>query len=122
MLFHTWGQSRVFLGMMYAGLLIGACYDLLRFTAKALQAGRPLQALLDAVFGVLVAAILIIAMVGTNFGDMRAYLILGAACGLTLYAYTVHPLLRFIVLRPARWALRRARRIFSMPWANKVFK
>ncbi len=122
MLFHTWGQSRAFLGMVYAGLLIGACYDALRFAARVLQAGKPLQTLLDAVFGLLLAAILIVSMAWTHFGEMRLYLILGAACGVVLYGCTLHPLLRLIILRPMRWSIRFARRVFSRPWAKKVFR
>lgn len=122
MLFHTVGQSQVFLSMMYAGLAIGAWYDVLGFVRRVLEAGKPLTAALDGVFALGVAVMLVTAMLLVNGGEMRMFCLLGAGCGVVIYWFTVRPLLRLIVVRPARWALRQARRLVQTGWMKKVLK
>ena len=122
MLFHTYGQARVFLAMMYAGLLIGACYDTLALWARLMRAGVALRAALDGVFGAAVALILVLSMVGTNYGEMQPYPILGAACGLVIWAWTLRP----VGLAAARLIARAARAVqraaSSSKWTKKVLR
>ena len=122
MLFHTYGQARVFLGMLYAGLMIGACYSVLGLCARLMRAGKALRAALDALLGMLTALILIATMVETNYGEMRLYTILGASCGLVIYRLTLHPCAMAAaraVARVFRWIQKRAN---SAAWLKKVLR
>lgn len=122
MLFHTWGQSQVFISMLYAGLAIGAWYDALRFVGRVLEAGRLFTIVLDIVFGVGTAVILILSMLLTNYGEMRVFCLLGAASGVVLYGWTARPLLRLLIARPCAFLGRQVRKLFAMRWAKKVFR
>ncbi len=85
MLFHTVGQSYVFLLMLLSGLLCGAWYDILRRLRALTGAGRPLTALFDALFAVGCAPVAAYALYISNGADIRLYALLGAACGFTMY-------------------------------------
>ncbi len=122
MLFHTYDQARVFLGMLYAGIAIGVWYDALRLVRGLLDAGKWLTAALDAVFALGAACILIGFMLLANYGELRLYCLLGASCGVMLYAFTIGPLLKAVLVKPSAWVLARLRKLFSMPWAKKVFR
>ena len=50
-------QAQVFLAMVYAGLAMGVCYDLLRLLRLLLRAGPVLTALFDLLFWLLAAAL-----------------------------------------------------------------
>lgn len=97
MLFYTVGQSQIFLSMLYAGLLIGAWYDVARGVRKVLGAGPALTALIDLAFALGCAVLLALALYKANYAQLRVYALLGAACGAVLYAFTVGPLLRFVL-------------------------
>lgn len=122
MLFHTVGQSQVFLSMLYAGLAIGAWYDVLRFVRRVLEAGPWLTAALDLVFAVGAAATLVVAMVLSSYGEMRVYCLLGALSGAVIYSFTLSRLLRVLVCRPCAFLARQARKLISTPFAKKIFR
>ena len=122
MLFHTAGQARVFLSMLYSGLLIGLWYDALGLIRRALFAGRLLTAALDFVFGAGAALILAAFMLLVNYGEMRVYCLLGASCGAVLYAFTLRKLFRLIFLRPAAAVARLARKLSGKPWAKRLLR
>ena len=94
MLFHTWGQSWAFLCMLYAGLLAGLCFDLVARLSRPLRPGPLLAAALDLCTGLALPVLLVPFSVAANYGEPRLFLLLGAACGATLYALTFAPLLR----------------------------
>lgn len=122
MLFHTYGQARVFLSMLYCGLLIGAWYDLLAVVRRVLEAGRYLTAFLDMVFSLGVAVALVGFLLLTNFGEMRGYCLLGAACGAVLYALTIHPLLKLVVGKPFALLVRLLKSFRQTALAKKIFR
>lgn len=94
MLFYTVGQSRVFLAMLYAGLIVGACYDFSCGARRVLQAGRLLTAVVDLAFALAAALLIGLTLWRANFAHLRLYALLGAACGAVLYGFTLGPLLR----------------------------
>ena len=122
MLFHTVGQAQVFLGMLYAGLLIGAWYDGLGFVRRVLQAGPWLTACLDVVFSLGAGYCLIAFLLLTNFGEMRLFCLLGALCGAILYVLTLRQLLRGFVVRPCRALGRFLKRRLQSPLSKKIFR
>lgn len=97
MLFYTDGQSYVFLAMLVCGALVGAWYDVLRRVRRLTMAGAVLTALLDALFAVsalfLTGGFLFLA---TRL-DVRLYALLGIACGMTLYRFSLQPMLDALV-------------------------
>lgn len=122
MLFHTWGQSQVFLSMMYAGLFIGAWFEVLAFIGRVLMAGQFFTAVLDVIFGLGAAAILVLSLLMANYGEMRAFCLLGVVCGVILYFFTISPLLRLVIAKPCIFLGGQLKKLFTMPWANKVFR
>jgi len=96
MLFYTIGQSQIFLAMVYAGMSIGLFYDILRLIRYMLTAGRALSLALDLIFGVGSAILLIAFMMEANYAELRLYALLGAFCGLILYAFTISPVVIFM--------------------------
>lgn len=91
MLFSTIGQIHVFLWMVGAGLAIGALYALCAAVRKLLCAGFWLSLLADAVFGLIAAAVLIIAALTADYGRLRLYELLGAALGAILFELGIRP-------------------------------
>lgn len=122
MLFHTYGQSQMFITMLLAGLVIGAMLDALNLTSRVLEAGRVLQGALDLVFALLLAITLILSMYLTNFGEMRVFCVLGAASGLCLYYLTLRPALRLVIGRPFGFALNCVRRLIGTPIMKKILR
>ncbi len=109
MLFYTVGQSRIFLTMLYAGMLIGIYSTLDGAARRLFEAGRLLGVLLDLLFGTAAAAIVIFALLICADGELRLYSLLGTICGYILYMSTFDRLLKSIfklIAKPVR-------RIFS---------
>lgn len=94
MLFSTIGQIYVFLWMVGAGLLTGALYTLLAALRRLLCAGFWLTLLIDALFGLGAAVILIVAAVIASYGHLRLYELLGALAGFCLFHLGVAPPVR----------------------------
>lgn len=93
MLFSTIGQIYIFLWMVGAGLLVGALYSLCSGLRRLLCAGFWLTLLIDTLFGLGAALILIAALVTGSYGRIRMYELLGSVIGLFLFRFGVHPLL-----------------------------
>jgi len=106
MLFSTIGQNYVFLWMTGAGLIIGALYALCAGLRRLLEAGFWLTLLIDIVFGLGAAAILIAALVTGAYGAVRLYELLGAALGVILFELGFAPVIRS-VLKLLRYVIRR---------------
>lgn len=122
MLFYTVGQPQAFLGMMYAGLAVGLLFDLAALVRKLLYAGKVLTLLVDCAFSLLAVLLLAATWLHVNYLDFRMYALMGAASGAALYALTVRPLLRLVVLKPLIFLGRRAKRIAGAKIVRKIFK
>lgn len=93
MLFYTVGQSSVFLFMLLCGLILGAWYDITRRLRHVLRAGRLLTAFLDLLFALGALVILAFSLAFANRLEIRLYALLGAACGMALYGFSILPIL-----------------------------
>jgi len=122
MLFYTVGQPQAFLGMMYAGLAAGFLFDAAAVVRKLLAAGRILTLVVDCAFSLLCVVLLAATWLRVNYLDFRMYALMGAACGALLYALTVRPLLRMIVLRPLRMLGRALHRAAGSKIVRKIFR
>lgn len=122
MLFYTVGQPQAFLGMMYAGLAAGMLYDASALVRKLLSAGRILTAAVDCAFSLTCVLLLATVWLRVNYLDFRLYALLGAACGAVLYALTVRPLLRILLVRPMILLARRLKRIAGAKIFRKIFR
>ncbi len=94
MLFSTIHQGLLFLWMMVAGVGIGAWYALTLGLRRLIRAGFWLTLACDLLFGVGCAVILCAALVVGNYGALRPFELLGAACGALLSLFALTPLLR----------------------------
>ena len=122
MLFYTVGQPQAFLGMMYAGLAVGLLFDMAALVRKLLWAGKVLTLVVDCAFSLLCVVLLAAVWLRVNYLDFRLYALMGAACGAVLYALTVRPLMRLLVLRPLIRLGRRLRRIAGSKIFRKIFR
>lgn len=122
MLFYTVGQPQAFLGMMYAGLAVGLLFDVAALVRKLLYAGKVLTLLVDCAFSLLAVLLLAATWLHVNYLDFRMYALMGAASGAALYALTVRPLLRLVVLKPLIFLGRRVRRLAGAKIVKKIFK
>ena len=93
MLFYTVGQSRIFLCMLYAGLLIGLYLSADNALRRLFEAGRILSVCMDLLFGAAAAAVVILALIIAADGELRLYALMGALCGYLLYVATLEPVL-----------------------------
>ena len=99
MLFATVGQGALFVWMMLCGIIIGIWYAMTALLRRILQAGFWLTLACDLAFGIGCAAILLGFMVLGNYGQFRLYMLLGAAAGLSLFAFALaSPLCRLVSL------------------------
>lgn len=110
MLFSTIGQIYVFLWMVGAGLLIGALYALCAGLRRLLRAGFWLTLIVDLLFGLLTAVILIAAMLIASYGRVRLYELLGAVSGTILFSQGIEPPLKRLCSAMGN----RFRRLFQM--------
>jgi spore cortex biosynthesis protein YabQ len=122
MLFYTVGQSQIFLMMLYAGAAVGLWYDALRLVRYMLRAGRALAFALDIVFGVGSAALVIAFMLKANYVELRLYALLGALCGLVLYAFTISPVVLLVYQHVKKWVVRAASALAKARWLKKLLK
>ena len=102
MLFSTIGQSRVFLIMMYAGLAIGLYLSVDQALRKLFCAGRILSLVMDLIFSLATAGIVLCALMLATDGELRLYALMGVVCGYLIYAATLGPLLRRLICALAK--------------------
>ena len=122
MLFYTIGQPQAFLGMMYAGLAVGLLFDVAALVRKLLFAGKILTLVVDCAFSLLAVMLLAATWLHVNYLDFRMYALMGAAAGAALYALTLRPLLRLIVVRPLIFVGRRLKRLAGAKILRKIFR
>ena len=112
-MFEATRQGGVFLTMVYAGLLCGVLYDVLRLIRRMLRAGRLLSAATDLVFWLGAADVCVHALVRTIHEPVRIYALLGAGCGMSLYLLGVSEMLYTVieyVLRKVTWVQERCKK------------
>lgn len=122
MLFHTVGQSRIFLTMLYAGMGVGL-YGALDSAARRLfGAGRILSLFMDLLFGAVAAAIVISALLRASDGELRLYSLMGVLCGYLIFAGTLQPLLVRAARCASRWADGFMKRLGRSAFLKKIFR
>lgn len=100
-MFSTAMQAQGFLAAVYAGLLSGVAYDLLRLLRLSLRAGWFITALLDILFWMLTAGLLGAAAAFSGVPGLRFFLILGLCCGMLIWAVG----LRRVIFQIVHWVL-----------------
>ncbi len=122
MLFYTLGQPQAFLGMVYAGLAVGLLFDAAALIRKILDAGRVLTLVIDCACSLACVIMLTVVWLRVNYLDFRLYALMGAASGAVLYALTIRPLLRMLLVNPAVWLFGRLKRLSGCKFVQKLFK
>lgn len=101
-MFEATRQGGVFLTMVYAGLLCGVCYDILRALRRITGAGRIVTGMLDLVFWLGAAALCAYTLLHISREPLRLYALLGCAGGMLLYLFGVSELLYVFMRIPYR--------------------
>ena len=94
MLFYTSGQIYIFLAALFAGIVIGVWYDILRIVRRILAAGMWISLAADIAFGLGAGLIAICCLYISCYGEVRLYSIIGMLMGCFLYLATVSRLMR----------------------------
>jgi len=83
------GQGLLFLSTVAVGAAIGLFYDVFRiFRRVTTHSGWAVQ-LEDFLFWIFATAAMFYFMLNRNFGEIRLFSIIGAACGIALYFATI---------------------------------
>ena len=93
MLFYTVGQSRIFLTMLYAGLVAGLYVSIDGAARRLFGAGRLMALLMDMLLGIVMAGVACFALMLAADGELRLYSLLGMLCGFLIYMATLAPLI-----------------------------
>ena len=78
-------QAYVFLCSIVGGMAIALVYDIFRIFRKAVKTGRLITYAQDLLYWFIVAIIMFMTIYYSNDGEIRVYLFIGAALGVTLY-------------------------------------
>ena len=112
-MFETTRQGGVFLTMVYAGLLCGVAYDILRLVRRMTHAGRMASAAVDLLFWLLAGGVSAYTLFRISNEPVRLYALLGALCGMLLYlagmSEAIYGVIRTIV-HAVRTVMRRLKR------------
>lgn len=95
-------QARVLLAMALSGAGLAAVYDVLRLMHRVLLPGRIAGGALDAVFGVLCAAGIVLTALFLRVDAFRWYTLLGALLGMGVYRTGAGALMRSIGMAAGR--------------------
>lgn len=82
-------QAAVFLMTVLVGFVIGFVYDLFRVVRKVVKHPGFLIQIEDMIYWILVSIIMFYVMLNKNYGEIRAFSVLGAFLGMLLYFLTV---------------------------------
>jgi hypothetical protein len=108
-MFATNGQASIFLATVYGGLMVGLLYDAFALLGFALGGHRTLTGALDLLFWLAAAGVFALTMALSGGDGLRGYMLMGFACGGTLYAAGFHRAMVGVASTIAR-TVRRARR------------
>ena len=117
MFFETSGQCWAFLTMVYAGLLLGAWYDALRFVRRITHAKKWGTVLLDILFWLVAAVWVSVALAYSAPGGLRGYALVGLAVGGLIYWWGLGQVVHFML----RWLMKITRRLTRSPFGRKIY-
>ena len=83
------GHAFVFLFMCLSGFVVGVFYDIFRVFRRMLNVGFAATAFWDLLFWFMSIIIFFYLLLYINFGELRMFIFLGIALGLTLYFITL---------------------------------
>jgi len=83
------GQAWLFIATVVAGMVIGLFYDVFRILRKTAPHVAWMVQVEDAIFWIAATGAMFYFMLNQNFGEIRLFSIVGAACGLALYFATI---------------------------------
>ncbi len=106
MILSLTGQARLFLATVIIGFCIGAIYDLLRVFRIIVPHKNFLVQLEDLFYWIFVTGLMFYVMLNKNYGEIRAFSIVGALLGMTVYFLTVSKILIKIVVAVVRFILK----------------
>ncbi len=96
-------QIYIFLITLYGGMLAGIAYDIYRLIRKAVKRGRWLTVVLDILFILTLAAIMLFVMYAANAGELRLFTFIGFALGFALYMAGLSPFISFLAGKLKKW-------------------
>ena len=103
------GQTWTFLGGVLLGAALGVCYDLFRVARLAIPHSGALVAVEDLLFFCICAAATFLYLLGTAYGEVRLFVLVGEGVGFSLY----HCTLGAVTIRVAGVLVRALGRLFS---------
>ena len=92
-MFATTGQAHIFLATVYAGLVAGLCYDVFTLIRKSFKFGLSVTGVIDFLFWIIAAALLVIVNIISGGDGLRAYMLLGFFSGAVLYMAGIHAII-----------------------------
>ena len=87
------GQAWLFLSTVVAGFAIGLFYDLFRITRKTVRHKAWLVQIEDVLYWSVASVLMFYFLLQRNHGEIRFFIIIGAAVGMISYFYTLSPLI-----------------------------
>jgi len=96
--------------MLLTGMILGVVYDGYRTFRLMTRPGAAATLIYDTLFWVLATGLMLAAVFYASWGEVRAYVFLGAATGALLYFKLASPL----ILRLFRWGWRTCARIAQL--------
>lgn len=112
MAFTMTEQTAVFFHSLLLGVAVGCFYDLFRITRIAFLIPAPLVMVEDLLFFLFSSVVLFGFMLEHSFGQIRYFILLGAALGWILYYNTVGSL----VMKCSARIIRAARAVLAFLW------
>lgn len=96
---NTLDQGYIFCCAIYGGLIIGAVYDMLSLARKWLRERKAICVVLDILFCILTAALILAVLFYAASGQIRIFSLLGFMAGFALYMAGLRRLWRGIARR-----------------------
>lgn len=97
--------------VVMTGAFLGLFYDLTAFIRRLIHARRLVTALFDLGFWLVSTGIVFAALLRTNYGDVRLFVLFGLGSGFFGYRFTVRPIVSAVLSRMERFGVRAGRRI-----------
>lgn len=85
------GQTYAFLMTILAGAVVGLLFDVYRVFRSAFRPRNFATALTDLLFWIVVTPLVFALLLAANWGELRAYVLIGLGAGLLLYYQALSP-------------------------------